>query len=676
LPLRTSESSGSRRTSPTNSNTEAAFEFFAGKGGVGKTTCAAARAVDAARNGERVLVVSTDPAHSLGDALGVRLSSRATRIGIGRRTGRRTGRLEAIDLDARRAFGRWLRDERQALGDVLEHGTWLDRADVEALLALPIPGVDELVGMLEIVRQAAARGCERVVVDTAPTGHTLRLLASPEAVAAVSGILASLHREHRLIREQLARVVRPEAADRLIDRLAGEADATSALLRDRDRTLIHWVTTAEELSLAEMADGLAALTRSGIPVADAIVNRLVPDGPPCPVCDRQRSDQRAALARWRRSAIGHLAVRTMFEEAAEPQGTARLAALGARLRTDAVSAAVALGRRGLSRATGRVAVSAARRAPDTARRSFRTAIAGASLLFFGGKGGVGKTTAAAASALMLARESSGRVLLLSTDPAHSLGDVLGEVVGAGAAPLKSGPPNLDVWELDAAAALASRRVQIEEALREIVAAVGSAVDVTAASDLIDLAPAGLDELVGILSVIESRAAYEAIVIDTAPTGHALRLLEMPDVAREWLKALLRVLLKYRDVVRPGQLAAELVELSKSVRRLQDLLRDGASTRFVIIARAAELPRRETIRLLRQLRKLRLATPAIVVNARRLAPGRCPRCRASAKIEEREVEVLARACGGRGRCAIIQAPLAAPAPRGPRALAGWADAWMT
>ena len=63
-------------------------------------------------------------------------------------------------------------------------------------------------------------------------------------------------------------------------------------------------------------------------------------------------------------------------------------------------------------------------------------------------------------------------------------------------------------------------------------------------------------------------AYTMVVVDTAPTGHALRLLEMPDAAREWMQVLLRVLLKYRSLVRPGQLAAELVELSKSIRELQ------------------------------------------------------------------------------------------------------------
>jgi arsenite-transporting ATPase len=649
------------------------FEFFAGKGGVGKTTCAAAAALDAARRGEFVLLVSTDPAHSLGDALRIRLSARATRIALPKPARGRRARLDAIELDAPRAFSRWLREHRQALGDVLEHGTWLDRADVDALLALPIPGVDELVGMLEIVRLAAARSCDRVIVDTAPTGHTLRLLASPAAVATVSTVLASLQREHRLIREQLARVARPEAADRLIELLAAEAAETSALLRDPERTRLHWVTIPEDLSLAEMADGIAALSASGIAVADAIVNRLVADGPPCPVCDRRRAAQRAALARWWHGPIARLPRRMLVEQICEPQGRDRLATFGARLRAEA--AGRGLVRLSRSRAASSMVFSAPAR-DEAAAESFRDAIGPARLLFVGGKGGVGKTTTAAAVALTIARRSSGRVLLLSTDPAHSLADVLDEAVGPRPAPLDSGPPNLDVWELDAAAALAVRRVQIEGALQEIASAVGGNGGVERASELLDLAPAGIDELVGMLSVIEARSAYHAIVVDTAPTGHALRLLHAPQVAREWLQALLRVLLKYRDVVRPGSLAAELVELSRAVRGLQELLRDSAQTRFLVVTRAADVPTRETVRLLQQLRKLRLATPAVVVNARTLAPGRCPRCRETAAAEARELPALARACGGsRPRCAIIQAPLAAPAPRGVRALEQWARAWM-
>ena len=91
----------------------------------------------------------------------------------------RSARLDAVELDAPRAFARWLRLHRAALGDILEYGTWLDRGDVEAVLDLPVPGIDELMGLVEITRLATGSLYDLVFIDTAPTGHTLRLLAAP-----------------------------------------------------------------------------------------------------------------------------------------------------------------------------------------------------------------------------------------------------------------------------------------------------------------------------------------------------------------------------------------------------------------------------------------------------------------------------------------------------------------
>ena len=311
------------------------------------------------------------------------------------------------------------------------------------------------------------------------------------------------------------------------------------------------------------------------------------------------------------------------------------------------------------------------------------ALDGASLLFFGGKGGVGKTTTAAAVAVRLARsDPARRILLLSADPAHSLSDVFAAPVGDIPRRVTGGPRNLVVRELDAARALAARRADLESAIDEIAKAFGAEEaggSASRASELMRIAPPGIDELFGILSVVDARADYDLIIVDTAPTGHALRLLEMPEAAREWVQVLLRMLLKYGSLVRPGQLASELVEMSKSIRGLQALLRDTASTRFIVVSRAAEVPRRETVRLLERLRRLHLAVPAVVVNALTLAPGACARCRATATAERRELAALRRGIGrsrSRARqCAIIQTPLSAPPPRGVRALHQWAEHWI-
>jgi len=610
-----------------------------------------------------VLLVSTDPAHSLGDALGVELSGTRRRV---------RGSLEAVELDAPRAFARWLSEFRRPLGDILEHGTWLDREDVDSLLELSIPGVDELMAIIEIDRLAGRSLHDVVVVDTAPTGHILRLLSAPETVAVVADVLCVLQHAHRLIREQLARVGHPEAADRLIATLAAQAREIANRLRDSKRTAFVWVTLPEELSVRESADGIAALERAGVAVGEIVVNRVLPPGAPCPVCDRQRLDERRQIAGIRRRLARGRIVRLVPATIKEPRGwkaltsLARVRAQGSGLRAQLVSLK---GKKPSALSAQPSALGSEPSALDS------EPFIGASLLFFGGKGGVGKTTVAAAVALRLARVDAGRrVLLLSTDPAHSLGDVFGVEIGDSARAIRGAPANLIVRELDAARAFAERRAQFEGAVNEIAEAAGieGAGEALGPSGLMDLAPPGVDELFGMLSVVEARAAYDVIVIDTAPTGHALRLLETPATAREWTQVLLRMLLKYRSLVRPGQLAAELVAVSKSIRGLIDLLRDASTTRFVVVTRAAELPRLETGRLLARLKRLHLSVPAIVVNARTLGPGRCLRCRAVASRERRELERLRHASGR--RCAIIQTPLSAPPPRGAKALEAWERTW--
>ena len=230
--------------------------------------------------------------------------------------------------------------------------------------------------------------------------------------------------------------------------------------------------------------------------------------------------------------------------------------------------------------------------PVVAAESFAP-IRDAALLFVGGKGGVGKTTVAAAAALRLARANPARrMLLLSTDPAHSLADVFDLPAGElGDEPrtIPRGPANLFVRELDAVKALGARRSALTAALADIASSFGAAALRHRGAELMDLAPPGIDELFGILSFVEASETYRLIIVDMAPTGHALRLLEQPDAARQWVQALLRVVLKYRSLARPGELAKELVTLSKSIRDLQALIRDGSRTHVVVVTRAAEVP---------------------------------------------------------------------------------------
>jgi len=584
-----------------------------------------------------------------------------------------------VELDAPRALARWLGEHRVALAQALDHGTWLDPSDIDALLDLPLPGVDELVGLLAIWRLAVsgtrvARPYDLVVVDTAPTGHALRLLESPDAVAAVAAVLDGLQEEHRLIRSQLARVGRREAADEMIDLLARDAAALNDALRDSRRTSFCWVTLPEVLSVAEAEDGISALDRRGLVVDRVIVNRVIADGPPCPICDRRRTAESRAIAAVRRQFGSSRHIVAVTDTVAEPKGVVGLSRVGTQL------SGIARKRRGSTRR--RALRGQAISLPDDARtvKPERLPIfQGASLIFVAGKGGVGKTTVAAALALRLARSAPRcRTLLLSTDPAHSLSDVfsLSDAIADRVRTMPGAPPNLGVREVDAATALARRRGELARAFDEITASVGAdavARDSRSAARLLELAPPGIDELFGMLSVLDARATYDLIVVDTAPSGHALRLLEMPAAARDWVHVLMRLLLKYRSVVRATRLAEELLELSRAIRDLQELLRNPLQARAVVVTRPAVVPQRETVRLIARLRKLHLAVPAVVINAMTLAP-RCPRCRTIASAE-RPLAAFWERRASRDRCAIIQTPLAAPPPRGAEAVEAWGGKWI-
>jgi arsenite-transporting ATPase len=618
------------------------FSFFAGKGGVGKTTCAAAHAVALAAAKRQVLVVSTDPAHSLGDALGARLSSapRAVRP-----------ELYAVELDADRALSRWFGERERAFRVLASRGTYLDDEDVDQLLSQSLPGVDELIGLVELTRLASQRPYDEVVVDTAPTGHTLRLLAMPDTLARFARVLGDLQQKHRWMAQSLRGRYVPDASDETIEGIEQQAEALRELLRDGARCSFHWVTLAEELSLREAQDGVAALARLGARVAEIVVNRITPAPPrPCALCDARRGEE-ATVVRAASETFSPVPLRLVEEVDDEPRGVDALRRFAAAKSADAP----------------RPSRRAAAAGPDDGGWD---PPGGVQLLLFGGKGGVGKTTCAAACALRLARGGR-RVLLLSTDPAHSLGDALD--VELSDAPRKL-EERLVARELDADRAFAAQREQYRKSVDELFDAVrgGAAFDVpydrVVVQDLIDLAPPGLDELFGLMAVIEAlQGAHDVVVVDTAPTGHALRLLELPEKALGWVHALLAILLKYRRVIGLGDLARTLTTAARDLRDLQELLRDPARTLFIPVTRAAELPRVETERLLAALRRLHIATGPVLVNA--LTPPGCARCKRAAAAEQVQLQAL------RGRTpAMLGAPAVAPAPRGARALLGFSRTW--
>jgi arsenite-transporting ATPase len=631
---------------------------------VGKTTCAAAVAGAEAEAGHDVLVVSTDPAHSLGDALDTSLGPRPRRL----RT--RAGRLFAAEIDAVGAFQAFMRPRRAVLATLVERGTYLDREDVERFVGLSLPGVDELMALIELARLAGERRYDTVVVDTAPTGHTLRLLTMPETLGRVASVLDGLQAKHRFLARSLGGGHRRDAADDLVRALQEQAREMAALVR-RPETSFSWVTLPETLAVRESEDGLAALRSAGVNVAELVVNRLTPPPRgPCALCQGRRRAEAAAVTQLRRKAWGAV-LRTVPAREDEPRGLAALRPIARRLRAPAALAGARRGagpRRALSPAVAD-GETWTRLLPEDAR-----------LVFFVGKGGVGKTTCAAATALRAqARWPSRRWLLLSADPAHSVADVLGRRMGPTPRRIVGA---LDACEIDAAAAFQEWRERYRRGIEGLFEAVSGSAGATASFDrevmenLVELAPPGIDEILAVLSVASAllepgaEHRYDGVLIDAAPTGHALRLLAMPELALDWIRALLAVLLKYRGVVGLGDLAEELVRRSRQLRELRALMGDARQAGAVVVMRPEELPRRETERLVRELRRQRIAVRAVFANA--VTPPGCARCRRAARREAGQLRRLRR--GLASRVTVVTGRGMAPPPQGARALAEWARTW--
>jgi arsenite-transporting ATPase len=438
----------------------------------------------------------------------------------------------------------------------------------------------------------------------------------------------------------------------------------------------------EILAVEEARDAVRTLEAGGLVVDEIVVNRVTGMGKTGRAVDHRRvAAEQRAVAAVRKAFVGH-PIRLLPELAAEPRGLAGLRPLvrilcrrsPERVRLAPAPAARSLSRSATVRGREPAAVWMALVAP-----------AGTRLLLFVGKGGVGKTTCAAAAALTLGDGTPARrILLLSTDPAHSLGDVLGAQVGDEERPVPGGPASLGIRELDAGRMFERRRERYRTAVDELFDAIRGdsrldvAFDRAVARDLLDLAPGGLDELCALLAVTEalfppaaSAARYDLVVVDTAPTGHTLRLLALPGLALEWVRALLTTLLKYRQVLGLGALAEDLLDLSRGLRQLQALLTDPRQARVVVVTRPAALPRLETVRLLHRLESLGLTVSALVVNA--LAPAGGGGGGSAAQATEL-TRLRAAARRQRGRVPLLLAPLVAPPPRGVPALRGWAQTW--
>ena len=260
------------------------------------------------------------------------------------------------------------------------------------------------------------------------------------------------------------------------------------------------------------------------------------------------------------------------------------------------------------------------------------------ILFFGGKGGVGKTTVSAATALALANEDR-RVLLVSTDPAHNLGHLFNREIGPRPVRLS---PDLDGLELDPEATVQEHMSEVSGALHSLMPVqMHGEIDkhIALSRDAPGMQEAAILEKMAEI-VEQGRKDYEHVIFDTAPSGHTARLMALPEMMTAWTEGLIqrreradRFAEFVRGLGSDSALAEDIVgeknpaaEKESRIRgvlnrrrlkfvHLRDALADPEQTSFVIVLVAERLPVLETIELRDQLRKAGLAIDCLVVNKR-------------------------------------------------------------
>jgi arsenite-transporting ATPase len=275
-----------------------------------------------------------------------------------------------------------------------------------------------------------------------------------------------------------------------------------------------------------------------------------------------------------------------------------------------------------------------------------------------GKGGVGKTTLSCATAMRLARDFPGkRVLLFSTDPAHSLSACLHVQIGSRPVVIF---PGLTAMEIDAKAEFEKLKTRYAQDLERFLEAVSRGFDLTfdrvVLERMLDLSPPGLDEVMALTRILEflAQGRYDLFVLDCAPTGHLIRLLELPELINEWLKAFFSFFLKYERVVRLPGFTDELVGISRNLKKLRELLRNPAASALYAVSIPTRMALEETTDLVAACRRMGIAVPLVFLNLM-TPPCDCRLCSSLRRRERLVVEAFRHAFPEKPRTLVHKQP---------------------
>lgn len=584
--------------------------LFGGKGGVGKTTCASASALYLALQHptRSFLLVSTDPAHSLMDCFaGTSLPPNLT----------------LREINPQDSLARFKAQHESHLRTIATRGTFLDHADIDQLVDLSMPGLDETMALLEIVSWVKGGQYSCIVVDTAPAGHTLKLLELPTLLRQWLDALDTMLAKYRYMSRLYRGTYLKDAVDLYLEEAIDDLSSLWALLRSSKKCRFVPVMLAESLSIHVTRTMLNELQRMGLPIREIVANRLLLTQTHCPECLDWIERQATALDEINSVFSVHplWCVPLFLEEMTGRESLLQIWTKSQPLSPNLLQ----INHTALKSYSRLVPI-----CPDVVTNPSPLPAIPIKLLMFAGKGGVGKTTLACASALRLAHSHQGKeILLFSIDPAHSIGACLGVTIGPHETRVA---PGLTAIELDAKAEYTRLKNDYASELTGVFKRASGPSGVDLAFDrevmerMLDVAPLGLDEILALTRIVElmDRGRYDLFVLDTAPTGHLLRFLEMPQLIDQWLKTFFGLFLKYKKIFWLPKITETMVELSKRIKVFRHLLVDPRQAALFAVTIPTEMAFSETQDLLAACDRLRIASPVVFINL--LTPSsNCPVC---------------------------------------------------
>lgn len=625
--------SQSKKDNPRPAAKPSRITFFVGKGGVGKTTVSAAYALQAAHGSPRVsvILVSSDPAHSLADVLAAKLPASPKKLPGA------FPNLTVWQIDANREFRRFLAANRTALLKSLAKGTLFTAAELNSFLDATFPGMAEIGALLALDRlMRGRRHFSQIVVDTAPFGHTLRLLQIPGELKKLLELIELSENRDRVLAQSFGgRLDAPPGG--IVARLQTTVEGIQRALSPESAELVL-VTTPENFSLREAQRVAKEFKDNPVPMSfrRIVLNRAVKNGKECGTCKTYARKTQYAL----RFLSAHFAGTTPIlgeDFGTPPIGPNALLAFG---RHVFKGTKLVLPRQTADLKKPRLLPA------DWPSHSNQ-------ITFTTGKGGVGKTTTSAATSVCARqRVPANTVIVCSTDPAPSLDDVFGIKVGRQPRGIP-GDPKLMAVETDSVALLRAWTQNLAGSLDRFSGSERGGVHVELSFErdflraLLDLVPPGVDEIFATFEILHLLdAPNRQLVIDMAPTGHALELLRTPERLLHWSRLLLKALSGHSQLGMAQEVAVALADVSQKSRRLLHLMNDPARSQIFVVTLAEPLPDSETRRLLEQLQQLSLQPAAMFVNRVLLHPtANCRRCQGAAASQYRVLNEFKRKIKG-------------------------------